>query len=198
MSGNPQIAGPGSSSYGSNTLHVGDGTWMPQRDDFLLPNLVGLNFATMVYNGEFVAFGWVCTVSYSIIGMGNRFLGLPEYHKLILGHGVLAAITFLFIVPAAIFIPRFYWRSPLYAMKLHIWLQILTVLLTTVILTLGWFAIGPSRSLTNPHHGIGVAIYVLILFQAMWGWLVRRLERGRTIWRVSVKLMVYILAPLNS
>src|ERR1700761_5440892 len=139
----------------------------------------------------------ISAFSYTLTGMGNRFRGLLEYHKLILGHGVLAAITFLFIVPAAIFIPRFYWRSPLYAMKLHIWLGIVTVLLTTVILVLGWFAVGPNRSLTNPHHGIGVAIYVLVLFQAMWGWLVRRLEKGRTIFKLSVKLMVcLIISPL--
>lgn len=123
-------------------------------------------------------------------GMGNRFAGDENYHKIILGHGVLAAMVFLFIVPAAIFIPRFYWRNPLYAMKFHIWLQIMTVLLSTVILVLGWFAVGPNRSLSNPHHGIGIAIYVLILFQAMYGWLVRKVEKGRQIPKISIKLMV--------
>jgi hypothetical protein len=52
MSGNTQLSAPGSSTYDSNTLHVGDGTWVAGRDDFLLPNLVGLNFATMQYNGK--------------------------------------------------------------------------------------------------------------------------------------------------
>lgn len=33
-------------------MHVGDGTWDAGRDNFLLPNLVGLNFETMRYNGE--------------------------------------------------------------------------------------------------------------------------------------------------
>lgn len=42
----------GSSTYESNTLYVGDGTWDSQRNTFLLPNLVGLNFETMQYNGE--------------------------------------------------------------------------------------------------------------------------------------------------
>ena len=46
------LAPPGSSQYSSNTLHVGDGTWDSSRDTFLLPNLVGLNFATMRYNGK--------------------------------------------------------------------------------------------------------------------------------------------------
>ena len=45
------FAAPGSSTYDSNTLHVGDGTWDADRDTFLLPNLMGLNFATMQYNG---------------------------------------------------------------------------------------------------------------------------------------------------
>lgn len=131
------------------------------------------------------------------LGMGNRFKDLPEYHTLIKGHGVLAAITFLVIVPLAIFTARFWWRDPRLALRIHIWLQILTVLLSTVILVLGWFAVGPERSLTNPHHGIGIAIYVLILFQAIWGWLVRRLEKGRVIWRVSVKLMVRVVIILR-
>lgn len=42
----------GSSTYSSNTMYVGDGTWDTQRNTFLLPNLVGLNFATMRYNGK--------------------------------------------------------------------------------------------------------------------------------------------------
>lgn len=46
------LAPPGSSTYNSDTMHVGDGTWDSGRDDFLLPNLQGLNFATMRYNGK--------------------------------------------------------------------------------------------------------------------------------------------------
>lgn len=60
MSGNPQIAPAGSSRYDSNTLHIGDGTWDSERDTFLLPPLLGVNFNTMVYNGaSFLAFGIV-------------------------------------------------------------------------------------------------------------------------------------------
>lgn len=47
----PGLSPPGSSTYASNTLHVGDGTWDSQRDTFLLPNLMGVNFETMRYNG---------------------------------------------------------------------------------------------------------------------------------------------------
>ena len=34
-------------------MFVGDGTWDTERNTFLLPNLVGLNFNTMRYNGGF-------------------------------------------------------------------------------------------------------------------------------------------------
>jgi hypothetical protein len=33
-------------------MQVGDGTWDAGRETFLLPNLVGLNFDTMRYNGK--------------------------------------------------------------------------------------------------------------------------------------------------
>lgn len=53
MSQNLQLAAPGDTSYNSNAvgLHVGDGTWDNGRDDFLLPNLMGLPFSVMRYNG---------------------------------------------------------------------------------------------------------------------------------------------------
>lgn len=46
------LAPAGSSTYSSNTMYVGDGTWDSSKNTFLLPNLVGLNFATMQYNGK--------------------------------------------------------------------------------------------------------------------------------------------------
>jgi len=46
------LSPPGSSSYSSDTLVVGDGTWDFTKNTFLLPNLVALNFETMQYNGE--------------------------------------------------------------------------------------------------------------------------------------------------
>lgn len=122
--------------------------------------------------------------------MGNRFRELPQYHDLIRAHGIIAAITFLGIVPSAILIVRFYGRNPRMALRFHIWLQILTVLLTTVIFVLGWFAVGPSRSLTNPHHAIGLTIYVLVLFQAIGGWWVHKREKGKRRMYEPVKVMV--------
>ena len=122
--------------------------------------------------------------------MGNRFLELSEYHVLILGHGILAAITFLLIVPLAIFIARFYYRNGRMALRLHIWCQILTVLLTTVIFILGFMAVGPDRALSNPHHGIGLAIYLLVLIQFIGGWRIHKREQKKTRLWVPLTLMV--------
>ncbi|KAG9839533.1 hypothetical protein KCU98_g9697, partial [Aureobasidium melanogenum] len=108
MSTNANSA-PGSSVYDSSTMYVGDGTWLASKNTFLLPNLQGLNFATMQLNS-----------------MSSRFSDLPQYHRLIIGHGVVAALIFLLIVPSAIFIARFYYRNPRLALRLHIYLQILT------------------------------------------------------------------------
>ncbi|RKF57157.1 putative cytochrome b561 ferric reductase transmembrane [Erysiphe neolycopersici] len=155
MAPTDSLSPPGSSSYLSNTMYVGDGTWIASKNTFLFPNLVGMNFETMRYNG-----------------MGNRFSTLKQYHHIIKAHGILAVITFLIIVPAAIMIAQFSTRSRFWAIRLHIYFQILTILLSTVVFTLGWFAVGPSRSFTNPHHGIGLAIYVLILVQGLFGYII--------------------------
>ncbi|TKA32519.1 hypothetical protein B0A50_01627 [Salinomyces thailandicus] len=174
------LAPAGSSTYSSNTLHVGDGTWDNGRDTFLLPNLEGLNFQTMQYNG-----------------MGNRFKNLPGYYQLILGHGILAAIVFLLVVPSAVFMAKFYRGDPRTAVKTHVYLQILTVFLLTVVFILGFFAVGPERSLTNPHHGIGVAIYVLVLAQFIFGWLMSKVEKRRknplALTRIPKKVWVHKL-----
>lgn len=45
------LSAPGAVSYSSDTMVVGDGTWDFTKNTFLLPNLVGLNFDTMQYNG---------------------------------------------------------------------------------------------------------------------------------------------------
>ena len=121
--------------------------------------------------------------------MGNRFASLAQYHQIVRGHGVVAAITFLFIVPFAILIAR-YSRSP-NAMRHHAYLQILTVALSTVVLTLGWFAVGPERSLTNPHHGIGVAIYTLILVQAIGGWWNHRRKKRHPNRKPTIKMVLH-------
>lgn len=121
-------------------------------------------------------------------GMGNRFKDLPQYHILIRGHAVIAAITFLFIVPAAILIVRFSQHRR--AIRVHVWLQVLTVLLSTAVFSIGWLAVGPERRLTNPHHGIGLAIYVLVLAQAIGGWWIHH-EARKTRISDTLKAMVF-------
>lgn len=179
----------GSSTYSSNTMFVGDGTWDSTRNDFLLPNLVGLNFETMRYNGmsasqslsvhkpKASATTMEPLLMKVTIGMGNRFAGVAEYHTLVKGHGIVAVITFLFIVPAAIMYARFFGRDVGRARHVHIYLNVMALLLSTVVLVLGWFAVGPARSLTNPHHGLGVAIYVLMWVQSIGGrWVYGRVK----------------------
>src|SRR5207248_3077807 len=122
--------------------------------------------------------------------MGNRFRDLPEYHSLIRAHGVIAALTFIFIVPTAIMTARFHYKAPRRALKWHIWLQVLTAALTTAAFILGWFAVGRNRSLTNPHHGIGLAIYVMVLVQVLGGWWIYRREKGKEQNGVALKLIV--------
>lgn len=111
---------------------------------------------------------------------------------MIVAHGVIATIVFLGFVPAAIMIVRYYsFYDRYWAYKYHVWLQVLTLLLSTVVFVLGWFAVGPQRSLTNPHHGIGLALYVMVIFQALWGWFSRKIERGRRHYRSPLILVVW-------
>lgn len=186
---NPPLSPAGSSVYSSDTMYVGDGTWDSQRNTFLLPNLQGLNLATTQYNGM-APKSWLNQYTNNFIGMGNRFRGMAGYRSTVKGHGILAAITFLFVVPGAILIARFYHRNPRMALRIHIWLQILTVLLSTALFILGFQAVGLARSLTNPHHGIGVALYTLVMAQAIGGCVIHRREKGKERYKVPLKLMV--------
>ena len=69
--------------------------------------------------------------------MGNRFRDLDGYYTLILAHGVIATVVFLGFVPAAIMMVRYYSIYDRYwAYKYHVWLQILTLLLSTVVFLL--------------------------------------------------------------
>ncbi|ORY11498.1 hypothetical protein BCR34DRAFT_484103 [Clohesyomyces aquaticus] len=168
------LSPPGSSVYSSDTMYVGDGTWDSTRNTFLLPNLQGFNLATTQYNG-----------------MGNRFRNMVGYRSVIKGHGIVAAITFLGVIPAAILTARFYHRNPRMALRIHIWLQIMTVLLSTAVFILGFQAVGTRRSLTNPHHGIGVALYTMILVQAFGGCIIHRREKGKERFKIPLKLMLH-------
>lgn len=116
---------------------------------------------------------------------------MSDYHKMIYAHGILGAIAFLGLVPMSILLIRYYSRwNPFWAFKLHVWCQVLTLFLSTIIFVLGWFAVGPKRSLSNPHHGMGLAIYVVVIFQFFWGYFVHKVERNRKSFHVPLKLVV--------
>ncbi|KKA29722.1 hypothetical protein TD95_003816 [Thielaviopsis punctulata] len=159
------LSGAGTVAYNSDTMSVGDGTWDYTKNSFLLPNLQGLNFDTMRYNG-----------------MGNRFSTWPQYHRLIVAHAVLAAIVFLVLVPFAVFAPRFM-RSASRALKWHTQMLILGGLLFTASFMLGFFAVGPKRNLTNPHHGIGVAVYVIYVCYVVADQIVNRIKKDHSLRR---------------
>ncbi|KAH8714783.1 hypothetical protein GQ44DRAFT_660377 [Phaeosphaeriaceae sp. PMI808] len=168
------LSAPGTSVYASDSMYVGDGTWDSQRNTFLLPNLQGLNFETMRYNG-----------------MGNRFRNMLNYKTYVTAHAILGAITFLFVIPLAILMARFYHRNPRTALKFHISLQVLAVLLSTAAFIFGFQAVGLERSLTNPHHGIGVALYALVLIQAIGGSVIHRWEKNKERFKLPLKLMLH-------
>ncbi|KLU87403.1 hypothetical protein MAPG_06403, partial [Magnaporthiopsis poae ATCC 64411] len=163
-----ELSPPGTATYASNRLNVGDGTWDYEKNTFLLPPLVPLDFDMLQYNG-----------------MGNRFSTMPQYHSLVMGHGILATMAFLFLIPASVMTARFYTARPGYAVRYHAYLNVMAVGLVTVAFILGWFAVGPSRSLTNPHHGIGVAIYTLLMLQAIGGRFIQNIRKMRSL-RVTI------------
>ncbi|KAL7786755.1 hypothetical protein V8C37DRAFT_391606 [Trichoderma ceciliae] len=159
-----QLSSPGSVSYDSNTMVVGDGTWDFTKNTFLLPNLQGTDFDTMRYNG-----------------MGNRFSTVHQYHTIILAHAVMAIMVFLFLVPLSVMLARFYSREPGYAIRYHAQLHVFSCLLLVAAFILPFFAVGPKRALSNPHHGIGVAIFVLFIVQLVGGRLIRHIDKIRSL-----------------
>ncbi|KAM5345349.1 hypothetical protein ACJ41O_011211 [Fusarium nematophilum] len=159
-----ELSAAGAVSYDSNTMVVGDGTWDFSKNTFLLPNLQGLNFETMRYNG-----------------MGNRFSTLTQYHSLVRAHAIMGAIIFLFLIPFSVMTARFYASRPGWAVKYHAQVNIFAGLMLIAVFILGYFSVGPERSLTNPHHGIGVAIFTLFLLQLVGGRLVRRITKSRSL-----------------
>ncbi|ATY63514.1 Cytochrome b561 ferric reductase transmembrane [Cordyceps militaris] len=181
------LSAPGSASYSSDTLTVGDGTWVFDKNTFLLPNLQGVNFETMRYNG-----------------MGNRFSTFVGYHSIIMAHAVMAALVFLLIVPLSVMTIRFYDRNRSRAIGYHGQLQVLASLMLLVIFILGFFAVGPKRNLTNPHHGIGVAIFVLFVLQLVGGRLVLHITKSRSLRRMihqwsgrAIGLLGIVQVPLG-
>src|SRR5690625_2241869 len=86
-------------------------------------------------------------------GMANRFRTLDQYHRIVLAHGIMAAIVFLLLVPVSVMMARFYSSRPGYAIAYHAQIHVFAGLMVLVVFILGFFAVGPERNLTNPHHG---------------------------------------------
>ena len=123
--------------------------------------------------------------------MGNRFANMPGYRNLIVAHGIIAAIVFLAVIPTAILVKQFY-RDRLRGTRVHISLQVLALLLTTVLFILGFMAVGPARATSNPHHVMGVTIYVIMWIQFIGGWLVHSRERKKKQLQIPFRAFVSI------
>ncbi|SPO03013.1 uncharacterized protein DNG_05694 [Cephalotrichum gorgonifer] len=155
------MSSPGTATYDSDTLSVGDGTWDFSKNTFLLPPLVGVPFDTMRYNGE----------SRPSRNVWHRVKAVMLLT--ILAHAILGALVFLLLVPVSVFAARFYDTGR----RVHARLNIFAGLLLLAAFILGYFAVGPERSLTNPHHGIGVAIFLIFILQMFGGWLVSGIRK---------------------
>ncbi len=125
--------------------------------------------------------------------MGNRFSTMERYHYLIRAHAIVAVIAFLVLLPASMMLARFRnSRKGGSGVRHHIYINILVLGLSTIAFILGFMAVGPSRGLTNPHHGIGVAIYVLVIWQTLFGnWVRRKWKKGKYDRRPTVSLMLH-------
>lgn len=117
--------------------------------------------------------------------MANRFSTFGQYRNIILAHAIIGALVFLLLVPFSVFTARFYTGRPGYAVKFHAQIHIFAGLLLLVVFILGNFAVGQKRSLTNPHHGIGLAIFVLFILQLIGGRLVKNIKKLRSL-RVTI------------
>lgn len=69
----------------------------------------------------------------------------------------------------------------------HIGFQITSVLCLTITFVTGYFAVGEQNWGKNPHHAIGAAVYVGMIFQLFFGAFVR--------WRTHKKIRKYV--PLH-
>lgn len=116
---------------------------------------------------------------------------MPRYHNIIKAHAVIAVIAFLVLLPFSVMFARFYSKVPGRGVRMHIYLNILVLGLSTVVFILGFMAVGPERSLTNPHHGIGVAIYVMLIWQTIVGNWIRKKFKKKGYRRPPIKLMLH-------
>lgn len=97
----------------------------------------------------------------------------------------MAALIFLVLIPAAVMVTRFHHRRPGTSTIIHAQLAVFAGLLLLATFMLPFFAVGPERALSNPHHGIGVAIFVLFILEIIGGRLVRHINKLRSF-RITI------------
>ncbi|KAG0634293.1 hypothetical protein HOY80DRAFT_537001 [Tuber brumale] len=143
-----------------------DGTWDSDSQKYVLPPLVGLPFSEMRKNG-----------------MGARHVGDTRYLRLIVVHGIFAALAILIMIPAAIICARFLYhgRNPRAAMWGHIGLNTAALLSLTITFVSGYVAVGQNAWGSNPHHLIGVTLYGAVIFQALFGLFIRARNQKKVI-----------------
>ncbi|PWW75019.1 hypothetical protein C7212DRAFT_358595 [Tuber magnatum] len=143
-----------------------EGTWDSETQRYVLPPLVGLPFSEMKKNGT-----------------GARHAGDTRYYRLIVVHGIFAALAILIMIPAAIICARFLYRgrNPRAAMWGHISLNTAALLSLTITFVSGYAAVGQNTWGSNPHHLIGVALYGAVIFQALFGLFIRARNQKKVI-----------------
>lgn len=112
--------------------------------------------------------------------MGSRFSTVTQYHQIVLAHGIMAAFIFLLFVPFSVFCMRFDHGRSGFGRRWHARANVFAGLMLLATFILGYFAVGPERSLSNPHHGLGVAIFLLFILQLVGGSLVRNIKKMRS------------------
>ncbi|KAL7274245.1 hypothetical protein RUND412_002858 [Rhizina undulata] len=143
---------------GVNYYSASGGTFDTTSATYILPPLIGLSYNDMIKNG-----------------MGARHAGDRRYHVLIVVHAVFAALACLLFIPIAIFCARFFMAGPKHqrAVYGHVGLHIASIIALTIAFITGWFAVGAADWGKNPHHLIGLTLYIAIILQALLGAFVR-------------------------
>jgi len=115
--------------------------------------------------------------------MGARHAGDTRYYRLIVAHGIFAALAILIMIPAAIICARFLYhgRNPRVAMWGHIGLNTAAMLSLTITFVSGYAAVGQDAWGSNPHHLIGVSLYGAVIFQALFGLFIRARNQKKVI-----------------
>ncbi|KAK6503539.1 hypothetical protein TWF481_008553 [Arthrobotrys musiformis] len=152
-----------------------DGVYFVDVNAYVLPPLIGLPFHDMRLNGE-----------------GARHRGDTNYYKLIVVHAVFMCLAMLLFLPFAIFQARFRaYRNPRRAIRSHIVSNCLTLLFLSIGFACGVSATGKERAWTNPHHIIGLTIYVAVWVQVLLGAIVHHRGKFKVTPHLPLRTMLH-------